>query len=139
VQDRPTASELLETIARFLDDELLSALEGGLQYRVRVASNLVKILEREVRLGPEALERECARLSGVLQIEVLHLDVAALGATGEQRVRELNRRLVERLQAPGEDDELERRAWSALMAIARDKLAIARPGYADADAGGGDG
>lgn len=134
MQDRPTASELLETIARFLDDELLSALEGGLQYRVRVASNLLKILEREARLGPEALERECARLSEVLQV-----DVAALGTTGEQRVRELNRRLVERLQAPGEDGELERRAWSALMAIARDKLAIARPGYAPADAGGRDG
>ncbi len=131
MQDRPTASELLETIARFLDDELLTALEGGLQYRVRVASNLVKILEREARLGPEALDRECARLS-----EVLRLDAAALGATAEQRVQELNRRLVERLQAPGEDAELERRAWRALMAIARDKLAIARPGYAPADPGG---
>jgi hypothetical protein len=133
VQDRPTASELLETITRFLDDELLSALDGGLQYRVRVASNLLKILEREARLGPAALERECALLCDVLELDPAAPD--ATGATGLERVRALNRRLVERLQAPGEDPELERRAWRALLAIARDKLAIARPGYAP-DPGG---
>lgn len=136
MQDRPTAGELLETITRFLDEELLPALEGGLQYRVRVASNLVKILEREARLGPAALERECALLCDVLEVDPDARDAPEATDTTGERVRELNRRLVERLQAPSEDPELERRAWRALMAIARDKLAIARPGYDAPERGG---
>ena len=49
--DRPNASELLETIAELLGDEVLPATSGLLQHKVRVAANLCRILDREARLG----------------------------------------------------------------------------------------
>lgn len=115
MQDRPNAEELLAAIANSLEREVMPALEGALEYRVRVAVNLARILEREMRLGPAALARETALL-------------AALVGPGESAL-ELNTRLVARLRSGASDPEFERRAHAALVEIARAKLEIARPGY----------
>jgi hypothetical protein len=117
VQDRPTASELLETIAALLEGEVLAATRGGLQHQVRVAGNLCHILEREARLGAAAEAREAALLAGALGEDAAGRDAAAL-----------SRALAARLDAGG-DTALERRAWRALAEIVRGKLAIAKPGH----------
>jgi hypothetical protein len=117
MQDRPTASELLEAIAGLLEGELLDATRGGLQHQVRVAGNLCRILEREARLGAGAEAREAALLAGALGEEPAGRDALAL-----------SRALVARLDAGG-DPALERRAWRALVEIVRGKLAIAKPGH----------
>jgi len=115
MQDRPNAEELLAAIATSLEQEVMPALSGALEYRVRVAVNLARILEREMRLGPAALERETALL-------------AALVGPGESAL-ELNTRLAARLHSGETDLDFERRALAALSEVARAKLAIARPGY----------
>ncbi len=66
VQYRPTAAELLATLAQLLDDELLPALPEALQHKARVAANLCRILEREARLAPDAGRRERDLLAGLL-------------------------------------------------------------------------
>ncbi len=120
VQDRPNAEELLQAIATSLETELMPALSGALEYRARVALNLVRILERELRLGPEAHARE---------VELLE---ALVGPGGD--VLALNARLAARLRTGDADPDFERRAHAALLEIARAKLAIARPGYERYDA-----
>lgn len=115
MQDRPDSAELLEAIATTLEHEVMPALGGGLEYRVRVAANLARILEREIRLGPEALERE----------RLLLEDLVGPGGG----VLDLNARLVARLRSGDADDDFEQRALTALREIARAKLAITRPGY----------
>ncbi len=121
MQDRPTAQELLATIAELLEGELLQALEGPLRHQVRVAGNLSRILEREIELGASHEEREVALLSEVLE----------QNATGRD-ARALSQELVDRLSAPN-DPGLERRAWHALVEIVRGKLAINKPGHAAYD------
>ena len=117
MQDRPTASELLEAIADLLERDVLPATSGGLQHRVRVAGNLCRILEREARLGAAHEAREVERLA------------SALGeAAGGRDALALSRALVARLDA-GHDAALERRAFRALAEIVRGKLAIAKPGH----------
>jgi hypothetical protein len=118
LQDRPTASELLETIADLLEQELLGATQGPLQHSVRVAGNLCRILEREARLGAAQDAREAQLLAGVLGEPPDGRDALALSET-----------LAQRLDA-GADAALERRAWAALVEIVRGKLAIAKPGHA---------
>jgi len=115
MQDRPNAEELLAAIASSLEQEVMPALSGGLEYRVRVAVNLARILEREMRLGPAALARETALL-------------AALVGPGGNAL-ELNTRLAAKLRSGESDLDFERRAHAALVEIARAKLEIARPGY----------
>jgi Domain of unknown function (DUF6285) len=122
VQDRPTAAELLATLAGYLEDELMPALDGPLAYRTRVAANLVRILERENSLGPALLLREYELLSGLLGEPVRRLPSAASSA----EVAELNRRLALAIDA-GSVRHAD--VWPALMEIARAKLAIIRPGY----------
>jgi hypothetical protein len=117
MQDRPTASELLEAIADLLEGEVLTATRGGLQHQVRVAGNLCRILAREARLGAAAEEREVALLADALGEEPAGRDALAL-----------SRALAQCLDA-GADSALERRAWRALAQIVRGKLAIAKPGH----------
>jgi hypothetical protein len=114
VQYQPSAEELLSAIAELLEAELLPALPDALKHKCRVAANLARILERQERLGPEASARERDRLA------------ALLGHDGD--VAELSRELAQRIEA---DDApaFQRRAWDTLVAIARDDLAIAKPGH----------
>nr|WP_040791231.1 DUF6285 domain-containing protein [Nocardia paucivorans] len=65
MQNRPTAAELLETLAELLEDTLLPALPPDLQHRARVGANLARILGREVELGPQAARRERDLLAAV--------------------------------------------------------------------------
>jgi hypothetical protein len=115
MHDRPDATELLAAIADLLEREVMPELSGGLEYRVRVAVNLARILEREARLGPAALARERALLE------------ALVGPADD--LLALNSRLVARLRSGDVDRDFEKRALAALGEIARAKLAIARPGY----------
>ncbi len=124
MQDRPTASELLATIADLLEGDVLAATKGGLQHQVRVAGNLCRILEREASLGAAHEAREIALLAQVLG-----------EPAGGRDARTLNAALVARLAA-GHDAALERRAFPALLEIVRGKLAIAKPGHDDYDFSG---
>lgn len=65
MQNRPTAAELLESLAELLEDTLLPALPPDLQHRARVGANLARILGREVVLGPAAAGRERELLAAV--------------------------------------------------------------------------
>src|SRR5262245_6432231 len=121
MQDRPTASELLATIAELLENELLAATKGGLQHQVRVAGNLCRILEREARLGAAQEARAVELLASVLGEPAGGRDALAL-----------SRELASRLDA-GDATALERRAYPALVEIVRAKLAVAKPGHDDFD------
>ena len=48
-----TISELLGAVKGFLMDSALPALSGRNQFNARVAANVLGIIEREQRLGPE--------------------------------------------------------------------------------------
>jgi hypothetical protein len=117
MQFEPSAEELLAAVAELLEDELLPVVPDELKHKCRVAANLVRILEREERLGPDAAVRERERLRELLG-----------ESAGEGDVVELSRRLSHRI---GSDDDpaFQRRTWDALVAVARADLAIAKPGH----------
>jgi hypothetical protein len=105
-------------VAQVLDEEIVPALSGPVQHHARVAANLVAIVERELRLAPDAAERErkiTARLLGE--------DVGAASDLVEARAE-----LARRLRA-GLADTDDGTVWSALMDCVRDDLAISKPGH----------
>jgi len=126
MQDRPTAAELLATVATYLEEELMPALDGPLAYRTRVAANLVRTLEREEALGNASLTRERDALAALLGL-------APANGTLEAQVAELNRQLVAAIDGGRVEHA---RVWPVLMDVAHAKLAIIRPGYDDYDARG---
>jgi hypothetical protein len=114
VQDSPDASLLLGAIADTLEQQVLDHADPSVQHQVRVAANLCRILQREVILAAAADNAARARLATLL------------GHDGPSH--ELWRELADRLEAGGSDDD-ESAVHATLLAIVRDKLAVAKPGY----------
>jgi hypothetical protein len=121
MQHPPTASQLLTTVFEVLNDEVLPALSGPVQHKARVAASLVSIIERELRLGPDANAQE-HRLLG----EILDLTGQASATDTDARralVAESLRRGV------AHTPESHAQVWERLMQIVRADLSIAKPGY----------
>lgn len=116
MQPRPTASEILSTVAQVIEEQIVPALSGQVQHNARVAANLVQIVERELRLAPAADERERAALAALLGIDG---DVASLRARFAADLRS------------GMADSAEKAAevWPVLMAGVKDELAVVKPGH----------
>jgi hypothetical protein len=110
-QDRPSLTEILRTVAEFLDG-LRPKLEGEAQYAALVSTHILRIAEREVALstGLDAEERDdLARL---------------LGRSGS--LAELNRALCEGIRG-GRFDGDWTRVLDVVLAQAVRKLRIVRP------------
>ena len=110
--DVPSAVDLLAAVEGFLRDEVLPASEGRLAFHVRVAANVVGIVGRQLALGPAQAEAHAARL-------------AALGVGSEAE-------LAAAIRSGAFDDRLDE-VRAAVRATVADKLAVAHPGYTDAD------
>jgi hypothetical protein len=114
MQDRPSATELLEAVATFLTDELMPTLEGRERFHVRVAANLVRIVGRECTLESGHREHDRVALASLL------------GSDGS--LEDLAAQLVEEIR--GDDIEArESEVLDALRGIARRKLSITNPTY----------
>ncbi|WP_163509221.1 DUF6285 domain-containing protein [Fodinicola acaciae] len=105
---RPTADELVRAVREFLEADVLPATGGALQFQVRVARNVLGIVERELRQGSRA---DYAEALGRLGFP----DEAGLCAA--IRAGELDGRTPELV--------------AELLAIARMRVEVAHPGYAE--------
>src|SRR5205807_7888583 len=67
----PSAPDLLAVVREFLETDILTAtgLDDDKRFNVRVAVNLLAMVERELRLGPEADSAEAARLAAFVNGE----------------------------------------------------------------------
>lgn len=116
MQDRPTSIELLETIAWFLETEILDGLEGSKRHQTRVAINLCRILTRELELARHGETQERDRLGDLLAI------------SPEEGSENLNRILCHRLEG-STDVDFEKRALGVLLMNVKAKLAVVKPGH----------
>lgn len=131
MQPRPTAIELLAAVASVIEEQLVPALTGPAQHHARVAASLVGIVERELRLGPEADALERASLMTLL--ESMPDNEAVDGATDNasaDSLAALRVAVAKALRAGGADDDAAgAAAWPVLMDGVRRDLAIVKPGH----------
>jgi hypothetical protein len=114
MQDRPTAVELIEAIREFLEEDVMSSVEGRVRFHTRVAINALGMLERELRLGPELDAAERERLA------------AFLGHDGD--LHRLQTELASRIRDGSLDDRREE-VLGAVRESVRAKLLVANPDY----------
>ena len=112
--DRPTAAELIEAVREFLENDVMVATEGRVQFHTRVAVNALGMLGRELTLGPALAAAERARAE------------ALLGHGGEPVA--LERELAARIRDGSLDDRGDEVA-AHVRATVREKLLVANPGY----------
>ncbi|HEY2160067.1 MAG TPA: DUF6285 domain-containing protein [Solirubrobacteraceae bacterium] len=108
--DLPDPPALLEAVREFLADEVEPELDRRLRYHLKVAINVLAIVERELRLGDEHAVRHRERL-------------ARLGFDSDAA-------LADAIRSGVVDDRLEQVA-SELRELVADKLAVARPDHID--------
>ena len=123
-QDRPSAAELLDSVAAYLAGEVAGAVPREQRFQVLVAANLCAVVARELRAGDGPLGAD------------LELFGSLLGNQGgmeegdpREAVRLAQEELARRIRKGEFDDRLEETA-AALREHVRRKLDVARPGYA---------
>ena len=112
--DQPTLAELVAAVRDFVERQAAPALEGHAAFHARVAVNALAIVERQLRLAPEAEAEELARLQ------------ALLGRDGS--LEELNRVLCARIRA-GDIGLATPGLAEHLRATTLAKLAVDQPKY----------
>jgi hypothetical protein len=122
VQDKPTAEELLEALAQFLDAEVVPAFEGRCRFHAIVAANVARIVAREIRLGPEQAKQEYTALCDLLG--ETQSDPAPTQATLTQLNAELCKRIDE---GAADHGSYRRKVLDFLRAAVTAKLAIDNP------------
>jgi hypothetical protein len=128
VNDRPTAGELLEAVRRFLEEDVVPALDGPRKYHARVAANVVAIVAREIESEEAQLAAEWQRLGALLGGDGAAEPPPGGRAALRAGVRARTDELVARIRA-GEADTGPWRAQliAHLRRTVADKLAVARP------------
>lgn len=125
MNDRPTAIELLRAVERFLEVDVVPALEGVRKFHARVAANVVAIVAHEIETEDAQLREEFEGLEALLgdptpwpeDREARH---AAISARNEL--------LVARIRAGDADTGAWRSAVLAHCArVTAHKLAVAHP------------
>jgi hypothetical protein len=117
MQDRPTAPELLESVAEYLFGELRPEVPREQRFKVLVAANICAVVAREIRAGEEPDAEDLALFNDLLGGDASDVHAAAAELSRRLRSGELDDRI----------DELTPR----LEEHVRRKIHIARPGYED--------
>jgi hypothetical protein len=115
MQDRPTAAELLDSVAEYLFAELRPEVPRGQRFKVLVAANVCAVVAREIRAGETPDQDDLALFGELLGKEVDDVHAAAT-------------ELWERIRSGELDDRIDDLA-PRLAEHVRRKLEIARPGY----------
>ena len=115
--DRPTAAELVDAVTEFLERDLQPSLDGRLAFLTRVSVNALRIVRREMDLGPELDRLRRAGIGALLDDD-----------SDEANVRELEIELARRIR-DGSLDGRRPELVAYLRATLRMQLDIAHPGY----------
>ena len=127
MQDRPTAPELLDSVAEYLFTELRPEVPREQRFKVLIAANLCAVVAREIRAGEEPDAEDLALFRELLgDAGEAPQDPEALAEATRQAAAELSQRL-----RSGELDDRIAELAPRLEEHVRRKLDVARPGYTD--------
>jgi hypothetical protein len=127
MQDRPSADELLEAVALYLQDNVMPGTRGQLSFHARVAANVVEMLRRELAHEESHADAEWRGLDALLGLQ----ERPRTGREGRAALRDRNQALVEQIRTGVFDSDPARTALFAhLRRVVHDKLVVANPALA---------
>jgi hypothetical protein len=131
MQDRPTAIELLEAAAQFVEREIVPATEGQRQFQSRVVANVMRIVAREIEMGETLMRAEVDALASLLGQQKPHLHTTS---DVREAALKFNEELSGRIRAGAADSgEFRGQVLKVARQIVEDKLKIANPRYLEND------
>lgn len=108
VHGRPTAAELVEAVREFLEDDVLAATDGRVQFHTRVAINALGMVQRELEMGTEQEAAHVKRLRALGFADEADLAAAIRNGDVDDRYDDIK---------------------AAVLATVTDKLRVANPKY----------
>jgi hypothetical protein len=127
MQDRPTYDELLEAVASFLTNDVMSNTRGRINFHARVAANVVEMVRRELASEEEHLAREWDGLGELLGEESLPASTAELRSRLHERNADLAQRIRDGFGAAGAERVT---LLAHLHRTTHDKLTVTNPAWA---------
>jgi hypothetical protein len=124
--DRPNLAELISAVRFHLENELVpltKEINHKLYFQTLVATNVLRVAEREARLGQAHFKAEWSRLNMLLGDEVLPSDSTQWQSALQAR----NQRLCEEIRQGKHDDN--QALFSHLKACATEQLEVANPKF----------
>jgi len=112
LHDRPSLAELVDAVREWVDQDVRPGTEGRLSFHARVATNALRMVERELALEPDLTRAHVERL---LQ----------LGCADD-------RELAARIRSGALDGQAQE-VRALVAASVHDKLLVANPGWLDDD------
>jgi hypothetical protein len=107
--DAPSAAQLVEAVREFLEADVMTSTTGRVQFHARVAVNVLRMVERELALGPG---QEAAHAEGL----------AGLGFASDAA-------LAAAIRDGSLDGDRLAEVAAFVARTVRDKLAVANPRY----------
>jgi hypothetical protein len=137
MNDRPTATELIQAVLGFLEAELIPWLsDPRLRFHTLVAANVLAIALRELDGEEEQYHEECQLLAPLLGAATEESPVRCDEL--RQTVRRLNQQLCEAIRAGGFDEPGKFAELAGLLRkLVVRKLEVANPRYLGAQAAHG--
>jgi len=106
--DAPTSLQMVEAVREWLENDVMPAVQGRLNFHTRVAINMLAMVEREAVLGEKQREAHESRLQNIGAVDDVEL---------ARRIRD------------GEFDDSLKDIMAVLKDSVRDKLLVANPKY----------
>ncbi len=123
MQDRPTATELLDALTDFMRDRAAHARDRWERFQFQVAANSLGIVSRELQLDDGFIREEWRGLDALLGPE----PIPSRGTDAlRSRLLERNTQLAERIRHgdfDADDDALVQHLWETIV----NKVCIASP------------
>jgi len=129
MQQRPTKTQILEAIAKFLVAEAYPSIsDKRLSFRVLVAANLANMVAAELESEKKVIDEEIARLTDLVPDAVAG---RAPESEAERRelLSQLHRELAARIRQRRFSEGEQRRAWEQVKEGLRRTLAIDNPRF----------
>lgn len=125
MNDRPTSVDLLRTVERFLEEQVVGQLQGPARFHARVAANVVAIVAREIETEDAHGAAEWARLGGLLEDPA---EVPTARDARHEGLRARNETLVERIRAGDADaGPFAQAVLAHLRATVDEKMDVSKP------------
>jgi hypothetical protein len=123
MQDRPTATELLEALGEFMRDRAENARDRWERFQFQVAANSLSIIKRELEMEDGFRRAEWEGLDRLLSAEVIPAEQASIA----RRLNERNTELADRIRRGDFDGDAEDQLLPHLWETIVNKVRIASP------------
>ncbi len=99
IHGRPTALELVEAVREFLERDVMPGTEGRLSFHARVATNVLKTVERELAEDPARRHEHDADLAGLGVATEAELAAAIRAGTLDDRLADVQAAVLRTVRA----------------------------------------